>query len=87
MISYVPLLILRLVTAGPGNCPEPLKLLSDSDSLTWTEADDTMVIEAQKGCKRHFGVDSCLISLTKRGERNYHAICSSNRVSPTPRPK
>lgn len=86
MISYTSLILINLFIINGPKCPEPLKLLADSDGLTWTPEDDKIVIAAQKGCKRRFGIDSCLISLTKRAERNYHAVCSSNNSNPAPSP-
>lgn len=62
------------VSAVGSNCPDTVVI---NKSLTWTEADDTVLNVAKDGCKRYYGVDSCLKTFIKKEELNYHAICKT----------
>lgn len=61
-------------------CPEPTIEIVDEKGLTWTDEDDKVIPRAAAGCIRNYGKKSCLIKLTKTGERTYHAVCRKYRT-------
>ena len=57
-------------------CPEPLIVtVEDERNLTWTEEDYKVLPRATAGCIKAYGERSCLVKITKVGERAYNAVC------------
>lgn len=54
-------------------CDAPL--LTNESAVSWKAEDDAAVGMATSGCKRKYGVDACLVSLTKVAVRTYRASC------------
>ena len=73
MISIIFSTVLSL------SCPEPKIILIEG--LTWDEEDEKIVSVVTQGCVRHYGEKSCLVSITKKGERNYHVVCRDGIIT------
>ena len=58
-------------------CPDPAVYIAYGVMGGWNDDDNKQLLTSSKRCPQKFGEYSCLISLTKLGDKRYNAVCGN----------
>lgn len=70
MIAIIAILVVSVLSV----CPE-VKMELRGNSAVDEVVDAAHMESAQKGCRKYYGSNACLVRFIKIEDRNYHAIC------------